>query len=113
MKCRNGFVSNSSSCSFIVEFSELNFWKFNLAKYHKDEIMRKGEEEGWYVDYYKGYLCATTDMTNFDFDEYLIEKYKMGEQNIIKIGAHNGFSHSMKDLHDIIDRYLYISEEEK
>ena len=113
MKKRYGFISNSSSSSFIVGFSTLNFSKFDLAHAHKDEILRCGDEHEWEVDYYKGYLCATTDMTNFDFDEYLIEKYKMGEQNIIKIGAHNGFSHSMKDLHDIIDRYLYISEEEK
>lgn len=111
MKYRDCFISNSSSSSFIIEFSNLNFGKFDLATAHKDEIMRKGEAEEWHVDYYKGHLCATTHMTNFDFDDYLIEKYKMHTQNIIRFGAHNGFSHSMEALHSIVDNYL--SKEKK
>ncbi len=106
MKKRYGFISNSSSSSFIVGFSTLNFSKFDLAHAHKDEILRCGDEHEWEVDYYKGYLCATTHMTNFDFDEYLMSKYGMQTQNIISFGAHNGFSHSMQNLRSFIDTYL-------
>lgn len=73
MKIRNGFVSNSSSASFIVALSVLTgLDKDKILNYDKFESDR-GWTDGWTieVDDEKGIIRGYTSMDNGDFSDYI------------------------------------------
>ena len=71
MKTRNGFVSNSSSSSFVINLNDLDNNKFQLIRY---KIRDLSNDEKWqmYIDENNFQLCLSTDMDNFNMYQYLI-----------------------------------------
>lgn len=72
MKIRDGFVSNSSSSSFILDIK-------NLSKYQLDTIITKLNDlidEGWAYTYNndKTQLIGSTIMDNDKFHDWLISE---------------------------------------
>ena len=67
MKTRNGFVSNSSSSSFIICKNLLTEWQIEAIKNHtsSDEYNR------WYISEDDIYIYGSTSMDNFDMREFL------------------------------------------
>lgn len=92
MKIRNGFVSNSSSSSFIIDKKHLTEEQIDLIVNHFDEI-RKRENEGTYNQHIHCYdewsvhdiddkIEVSTSMDNFDMYSYLINVVKVNPDNI-------------------------------
>jgi len=98
MKSRNGFVSNSSSSSFVLDMSELLGWQVELIWNHADvarvmlnplnvEAAEMGdygtetyfceEHDSWNIEEFRadGTNCMFlgTSMDNFDMDRFLRE----------------------------------------
>lgn len=66
MKNREGFVSNSSSSSFIVN-------KHYISGYQMDKAKKKAREEDWAVDDLGDVMKFSTGMDNFDMEAYMRE----------------------------------------
>ena len=78
MKIRTGFVSNSSSSSFMIHLQKLTETQKNLifrheefsnSKFYYGEPCHNGEE--WDIRIIDGFLKGRTGMDNFDICEYL------------------------------------------
>jgi hypothetical protein len=75
MKIRNGFVSNSSSSSFVVDVKNLTPLEINyLLEY--DNCNRHFYGDSWDIHLIEGgkQIRGVTFMDNGDLDEYLKEK---------------------------------------
>jgi len=94
MKIRKGFVSNSSSSSFIINKKDVNEEQSEKIKNHI-EVARKmtednpgkyngygydeeysnfgfmGKEDKWNIKFLKHHILLETDMTNFDMEYFL------------------------------------------
>jgi hypothetical protein len=75
VKIRNGFVSNSSSSSFVVNLDKLSAAELKrLIKYQDvDGVPSDGYRDHWTitVDEDKGVVQGWTNMDNGDLDEYM------------------------------------------
>jgi hypothetical protein len=80
MKCRIGFVSNSSSSSFVLKKKDLKKFQICAIKYHLEFGKLFGMEncdecDGWATIGIKNKKCNTiqleTSMTNFSMREFL------------------------------------------
>ena len=96
MKIRQGFVSNSSSSSFIIGKSNLteiqieqikNHWK--IAKELKVDYFDDDDDDKWVHDYdewiitiEKDYIKGYTFMNNFPMEDFLVEKIGIDENHI-------------------------------
>ena len=69
MKVRNGFVSNSSSASFVIDRKYVDQDMINKIFDHED--IAEGQE--WTILYDKDRLICSTYMDNFDLLEYVIK----------------------------------------
>ena len=71
MKVRNGFVSNSSSSSFVVNVNDLNGYQL-----HQFMEYINGEEnlDGWGVTTVENRIRGFTAMNNGSLEEWLKEK---------------------------------------
>ncbi len=76
MKTRNGFVSNSSSSSFVVSSSVLD--EKDKRKFLDYEKYSSGDDhkDSWdiNIDDYRGVIVGYTTMDNGDLDDYLGEE---------------------------------------
>lgn len=74
MKIRNGFVSNSSSCSFILYGTYIPYENFEtLTNYLMEKLNVKDEEDVFAELHNKGYyLCADRECGNEKADDYLL-----------------------------------------
>ena len=68
MKVRLGFVSNSSSASFILRKKGLTREQLDAIRDHEDIT-----EDPWDLTETKNYIFGSTFMDNFDMEEFLRE----------------------------------------
>lgn len=68
MKYRNGFVSNSSSASFIIGLSNITGRQFQQIVHYS---LDGNECEGWTITITDDEIKGYTSMDNFNFDGYL------------------------------------------
>ena len=74
MKIRNGFVSNSSSSSFIINKEDITGKQYFLIREYQKHISEYGiedDEPAWFLEDRGDYLHGSTSMDNFDMEEYL------------------------------------------
>lgn len=75
MKTRHGFVSNSSSASFVVALSVLSEKEIRKIKsytqYENSDENRYFDHWEIYEDQYRGILTGNTIMDNGSFSEYI------------------------------------------
>jgi hypothetical protein len=76
MKVRNGFVSNSSSSSFMIPLSAITADQRNKIMDHIHEgqalgIMYSSEEDAWSITENAHAIEGYTSMDNFNMDEFL------------------------------------------
>jgi hypothetical protein len=72
MKLRFGFVSNSSSCSFIIPMKSISGLQLKAIIDH-EEIKSVESNNAWRVDIGGEYVQVSTDMDNFDMHAFLLE----------------------------------------
>jgi len=84
MKIRNGFVSNSSSASFVIDRKYVNQDMLNKICDHED--VAEGEE--WTVVTNDKEIICTTYMDNFDLLEY-VRKIGVPEEAIRDVDGEN------------------------
>ena len=86
MKQRNGFVSNSSSSSFIIKPDGLSKLQIYAIKNHI-EIANKAlewdvhEGEAWKISERNGDILLLTNMDNFDM-RYFLQEIEIPAENI-------------------------------
>lgn len=68
MKNRHGFVSNSSSASFVVPKSKLSYeeGKILLGANHTEKM-----RDDWFIEETGETIEGWTDMDNYELEEYL------------------------------------------
>ena len=82
MKIRNGFVSNSSSSSFIVDLSKIKkikkrrkiAKKIFSCKYDDQEW--GDESDRWSIEQDGDIIRGFTSMDNYDFPEYILKVFR-------------------------------------
>jgi hypothetical protein len=122
MKIRNGFVSNSSSSSFLIPINALGSQQVNMIKNHIEVTQNwseyvKGEQEKeiycdesdrWDIDINEKCVWGYTFMDNFDMRFFLNEIVKVNEKYVYWDGDEKN---SNLDL-DAINRDI-LQEERK
>ena len=95
MKIRNGFVSNSSSSSFIISIPEVYRSSKIKTRGNLDKLIEKikmvAEENEWGFNVYKGYMLFSTAMDNFDMKEFLNKEVGHYLTPSLDIPQHAGF----------------------
>lgn len=80
MKKRTGFVSNSSSSSFIIPLDMLSDHNIDMIHNHIQEASKHSdyynfgcvdEADAWYIETDEFYLKGNAHMDNFDMGTYL------------------------------------------
>ena len=77
MKIRNGFVSNSSSSSFIINLNDITALQSYAIENHIEVANKMGMwasgSDRWdiFINYEDGYIKGFTIMDNFDMREFL------------------------------------------
>ena len=89
MKIRNGFVSNSSSSSFVIPKDKLTEEQIQLIFDHSHEAEKHAEyfdfgnsDDYWSISESEYYISGYCIMDNFDMYEYLIEYMKIPRELI-------------------------------
>lgn len=76
MKIRHGFVSNSSSSSFIVHKKSLSEFQINAIHNHIEVYNSLNpdypadKDEEWFIDDKGGAILGSTSMDNFDMESF-------------------------------------------
>lgn len=74
MKIRDGFVSNSSSSSFVINKNDITALQKDLIINHMDEAEKYGIDSynwPWHITDTGQMLEGYTDMDNFDMQEFM------------------------------------------
>lgn len=74
MKIRNGFVSNSSSASFVIQLNDLTARQLQSIINHSTIGAEMGldwaDSDYWNITVGKDQVCGDTFMDNFDMHEF-------------------------------------------
>jgi len=84
MKIRNGFVSNSSSSSFVIQKNNLTVKQIEMIKNHSEEAKKIGMDycdDTWDIVETENTIEGFTFMDNFDMCNYL-SKIGVSEKHI-------------------------------
>ena len=81
MKIRTGFVSNSSSSSFLIEKDYLSPQQIKQIKDHKKFCIEKFDFP-WTIKETKNLITMSVMMDNFDMKDYLISTVKVDPKYI-------------------------------
>lgn len=84
MKTRNGFVSNSSSSSFVISKHFISAYQLEQIRNHVEVAKEMGldySEEGWSISENEHEVKGYTFMDNFDMTEFL-EKIGVKDEHI-------------------------------
>ena len=87
MKIRCGFVSNSSSSSFVINSNDLTpnqMWKITNHREEGEKLGIEYTDWAWSIDVNEDTISGYTSMDNFDMYEFL-EKIGV-DMNIVKWG---------------------------
>ena len=79
MKVRTGFVSNSSSSSFIIYKSDLTMEEFEQIKDHEEVA---GTDSWWVDDTERDFVRFSTHMDNFSLYSYIRDNTKIDLRKI-------------------------------
>lgn len=72
MKVRNGFVSNSSSSSFVINLEDISAKQLKKIQSHKLRLeFWQNDDDEWTIDVDDDKVSGHTWMDNFDMHEYL------------------------------------------
>lgn len=107
MKTRQGFVSNSSSSSFVISMEKLTNEQVQQIRDHensetfkahvRDRIIKNkepgayqwdGTRDGWQVKEVEGKLWVYTAMTNFDIEPFLFEEMGLDRDIVEYMGEY-------------------------
>lgn len=69
MKIRSGFVSNSSSSSFVIKLRDITAWQLEQIRNHGE----RAGDDAWSIDVVEEEVTGHTYMDNFDMRQYLFE----------------------------------------
>ena len=74
MKKRQGFVSNSSSSSFIVKRNAITDDQYNkLINCMSESDKYGGADDPWFIKDHGEFIIGSTYMDNFDMDEFCFD----------------------------------------
>ena len=121
MKIRNGFVSNSSSSSFLIPINAVRPYQIEMIidhidaariwlTYHKDMEMNSSEEDKWVIEVNEKCVFGYTFMDNFDMN-FFLENIANVNQKYIYWGDFEYHSSYSLDI-DQINREI-LQEERK
>ncbi len=86
MKIRTGFVSNSSSSSFIIDLDVLSPRQIRLIEEHIEHFGEFSHYAGlmdkWDIYELDGKITGTTSMDNFNMESFLKEVFKVDRADI-------------------------------
>jgi len=71
MKIRIGFVSNSSSASFVIDKRTISQDQLNKILNHKDSDLEYADSDAWELEDGLNYLRGSTIIDNFDMRNFL------------------------------------------
>lgn len=74
MKVRVGFVSNSSSSSFIINLDDISAKQLRKIVYNPTTNPQHEDRGSWNIEVTEKEVKGYTDMDNFNFREYLVEE---------------------------------------
>ena len=88
MKTRQGFVSNSSSSSFVIKLSDMTDEQTEQITNHAQSQQFKKDSwlsssDKWKIDINETHLSGFTFMTNFDLQDFMINVLGI-DQSLIK-----------------------------
>lgn len=114
MKIRHGYVSNSSSSSFLIAYDEKFFG--DLTKFFKEEYFGCETETGDLVTFLD-YLCEVDEDINKDWTEKVKEQEQSGKK-VLYLRLDNEYSSIislLKEINEVNDKnkltMLYDGEE--
>jgi hypothetical protein len=82
MKTRNGFVSNSSSASFVVKKADLTPFQYAVIMHHEEMGKLFAKLSGWFDD-----ACSPEHSWSIMHDVYVGSEWSAGDAwDIIEIG---------------------------
>ena len=115
MKIRSGFISNSSSSSFVLIKSDLFYTKEDITKLIQTILdANENSEDPWRIEEYRDFLLFSTTLDNFDLKEYIENLIGREIHPIIDFPSYCGFDHwhdPIKTMKTMID--IGFSKEEQ
>ena len=96
MKTRHGFVSNSSSSSFVIKKYYLSPWQIEQIKNHATCGIEYADTDPWRITETDDEISGDTIMANFNLLSYMHTRLDVKKRHI-EIEAGVGWDHGQED----------------